>query len=504
MTDLFTVGFPTAVTLQNLFYCFAGVFLGTFIGALPGIGALAAVSLLFPVTFYLDPTAGIVMLAGVYYGSEYGGSTASILLNLPGSPASAVTCLDGYPMTQQGRGGIALFVTTIASFVGGSIGILLLTFLAPAIIVVALSFQSADYFAAMLFALVAASSIGQGAPLKGIAMVVVGLLLGSIGIDVNSGHLRYVYSLELSEGLELVVLAMGLFGIAEVIASIAETGNVRRTEKVTLRSMIPSREDTRRSVFPTLRGTAIGSLFGSLPGTGPTIASFISYAVEKRVARNPEKFGKGAIEGVAAPEAANNAAAQTAFIPTLSLGIPGSATMAIILGAMMIQGITPGPQLMVEHPDLFWGVVASFWIGNVFLVILNIPLIGIWVRLLRLPYNILFPTIIVLVCVAIYSIETSVFDIWMLLAFGLLGYVFRLLEFPPAPLLIGFILGPMVEENFRRAMMISRGDFMVMLDRPIAASLLALTVALVIYVVWSAARARRSAVAAELVRPPLA
>jgi putative tricarboxylic transport membrane protein len=491
LMDLFTIGFPTAFSFENLLYCFTGVFLGTFIGVLPGVGSLAAVALLLPVTFYLDPTTALVMLAGVYYGAEYGGSTASILLNLPGTPSSAVTCLDGYPMTRQGRAGVALFITTISSFIGGSFGILLLMFFAPAVVAFALSFGPAEYFAAMLFGLIGAATISQGSPLKGLAMVALGLLLGTVGTDVHTGVQRYTYGFpQLFEGFSLVVLAMGLFGVSEIIASIRGQRDTKFTQRITLRGMIPSREDMRRIVFPLSRGMSVGGIFGALPGAGPSIAAFLAYALEKRVSRDPARFGKGAVEGIAAPESANNAAVQTAFVPTMSLGIPGSATMAIMLGALMIHGITPGPQLMSEHPQLFWGLIASFWIGNLLLLVLNIPLIGIWVRLLTIPYRFLYPAIIILICVGVYSVRTNVFDIWLVLLFGLLGYGMRLLRFEPAPLLIGFILGPMVEDNFKRAMILARGDVLALFQRPIAGTLLVLAIIVLLLMIGSAIRRR--------------
>jgi len=480
--DLFTIGFPTALSLQSLMYCFFGVFLGTFIGALPGVGALAAVSLLFPLTFHLDAVSGLVMLAGVYYGSEYGGSTSSILLNLPGGPANAVTCLDGYPLARQGRAGVALLATTLASFFGGSVGIVMLMLFTPWIVAIALSFQSADFFAAMLLALVASSAIGQGSPLKGFASMVLGILIGCVGVDMTSGQARLDFGiLELAEGISLVVLAMGLFGLAEVALSVDSHETKQPIQNVGFRSMVMKRDEVRQSTWPTIRGTFIGSILGALPGTGPTIASFIGYAVEKRISKHPERFGTGVIEGITSPEAANNAAAQTAFIPTLSLGIPGSATMAIMMGAMLIQGITPGPRLLSEHPDLFWGLVASFWIGNLMLLILNVPLIGIWVKLLQIPYHLLYPPIVVMICVATYGLSSSTLDVWLVLIFGALGLAFKLLDFPAAPLLIGFILGPLIEQNFLRAMMLADGDIVRMLERPIAAGLLAITVVILIW-----------------------
>jgi putative tricarboxylic transport membrane protein len=491
------LGFETAFSPINLFYCFLGVFLGTFIGVLPGIGALAAVSMLLPVTFYLPATAALVMLAGVYYGSEYGGSIASILLNLPGTPSAAITCLDGYPMAQQGRAGVALFMTTIASFIGATVGILALTLFAPLLLQVTLAFGPAEYFAVMVLGLLAASAVGQGSPVKGIAMVVLGLLLGTIGTDINSGMARFTVGFhELRDGINLIALAMGLFGVSEVIASIQTRGGRMLEGRITFRSMLPEHGEVRRSLGAVARGTGIGSLFGALPGTGQTIASFISYAVEKRVSREPARFGKGAMEGIMAPESANNAACQTAFIPTLTLGIPGSATMALMLGALLIHGINPGPALMVDHPEVFWGLIASFWIGNVLLLILNIPLIGMWVRLLKVPYQYLYPSIIVLICIGVFSVNNSIFDVGLALLFGFLGYAMRLLDFEPAPLLIGFVLGPLMEENLRRAMLMARGDPMVLFQRPITATLLILAALLLVWALWASLRPRLRASAA--------
>jgi TctA family transporter len=494
------LGFGEAFAPLNLLYCFIGVFLGTFIGVLPGIGALATISMLLPLTFHVPPTAALVMLAGIYYGAQYGGSTASILLNLPGTPSAAVACLDGYPMAKQGRAGVALLMTTVASFVGGSLGIIILTLFSPALVGVALSFGPADYFAMMLLGLVAASTLASGSPLKGIAMVLVGIALGLVGTDVQTGQQRFTFGIpELSDGLGLVALAMGLFGVAEVIASINRMSEATGPkEKITFRSMIPRAEDMKRSTLPMLRGTGIGSIFGALPGAGATIASFMSYAVEKKVSRDPGRFGKGAIEGVTAPESANNAAAQTAFIPTLTLGIPGDAVMALMLGAMIIQGIQPGPRLMTESPELFWGLVASFWIGNVMLVILNLPLIGIWVKMLSIPYRILYPAILLFICVGVFSVNNNSFDVLLALIFGVFGYALMLLRFEPAPLILGFILGPLMEEHLRRAMLLSRGDMGVFLERPISASFLALTAALLLWATYGMLRHRRPAAAAAV------
>jgi len=481
------LGLQTAMQPEILLYCFIGVFLGTLIGVLPGIGALAAISLLLPITFHLEPTAAIVMLAGVYYGAQYGGSTASILLNLPGTPSSAVACLDGYPMAKQGRAGVALFMTTVASFIGSMLGIVALVAFAPGIAEVGLLFGAAEYFSIMLLGLIAAATLAAGSPLKGLAMVLFGLLLGTVGTDVNSGVPRFDFEIpELMDAISLVALAMALFGIAELISSVNLKRDGEVKEKITLRSMLPSREDVRQSVRPMLRGSGIGGFMGALPGTGPSIAAFMSYAVEKKVAKDPSRFGKGAIEGVTAPESANNAAAQTAFVPTLSLGIPGDAVMALMLGALIIHGIQPGPMLMTAQPELFWGLIVSFAIGNIMLVILNLPLVGIWVSILRIPYHVLYPAILVFICLGVYSVNNNVFDVYMTAVLGVLGYVLLKLRFEPAPLLLGFVLGPMIEENLRRAMLLSRGDPSTFIERPISAVVLGLCAALLLWTAYAA------------------
>jgi len=481
------LGLQTALQPEILLYCFIGVFLGTLIGVLPGIGALAAISLLLPITFHLEPTAAIVMLAGVYYGAQYGGSTAAILLNLPGTPSSAVTCLDGYPMAKQGRAGVALFMVTIASFVGSMLGIAVLVAFAPGIAEIGLRFGAAEYFSIMLLGLVAASTLAVGSPVKGLAMVVFGLLLGTVGTDINSGVPRFDFDIpELMDAISLVALAMAIFGVAELIASINFKRDGTAKSIITLRSMVPTRQDLKQSALPMLRGTGIGSFLGALPGTGPTIASFMSYAVEKRIAKDPSRFGKGAIEGIAAPEASNNAAAQTAFVPTLSLGIPGDAVMALMLGALIIHGIQPGPMLMTAQPELFWGLIVSFAIGNIMLVILNLPLVGIWVSILRIPYHVLYPAILVFICLGVYSVSNSVFDIYMTAGLGVMGYLLLKLRFEAAPLLLGFVLGPMMEENLRRALLLSRGDPSTFIERPISATVLAICAALLLWTLYTA------------------
>lgn len=483
------LGLETAATPTNLFFCFVGVFLGTFIGVLPGVGPLAAVAMLLPVSFYLEPSTALVMLAGVYYGAEYGGSIASILLNIPGTPSSSVTCIDGYPMARQGRAGLALFATSVASFFGAIVGVIVIVLLAPRLAEFALLFQPAEYFSVMVLGLIAASIVSSKGALRGLVMVCLGVLLGTIGVDVNSGETRFTGGIpELRDGVSLVVVAMGLFGVSEVMVSLRGATQSYAGAKLSWRGFFPTRSEWLRSFFPALRGSATGSFFGTLPGTGQTVASFVGYALEKRINKNKAEFGTGAIEGVVVPEAANNAAAQTAFIPTLTLGIPGSTTMALMIGALMIHGITPGPRLISEHPDLFWGLIVSFLFGNLFLLILNIPLIGLWVRLLRVPHYYLYPTIIMMICVGVYGISNSLTDVWATLAFGVIGYVLRLFRFEPAPMLIGFVLGPMMEEFFRRAMLLSRGDPTVFLERPGSAALLAIGALLLLFSVMSPRR----------------
>lgn len=490
--DSIALGLGVALTPANLMWCFAGVTLGTFVGVLPGIGSLVAIALLLPVTFHLDPTAAIVMLAGVFYGSTYGGSTASILLNLPGTPSTAVTALDGYPMAKQGRAGVALFMTTIASFAGGSIGILVMMLFSPLIANVALEFGAVEYFSMITLGLVTASSISSGAPLKGIAMVVLGVILGLVGADLETGVGRFTFGFpELYDGISLVAIAMGLFGVAEVIGSIRSRRHGRVDGKdITFRSMIPTRDDVRRSTMAILRGAGIGSFFGALPGTGGVMASFMAYLFEKKVARDPSRFGHGAIEGISAPEAANNAADQTAFIPTLTLGIPGNVITALMIGTLMVHGLVPGPQMITNHPDLFWGLIMSFWIGNLMLLVLNIPLIGVWIRVLAIPYHLLYPAILIFVCLGVYSVNNSAFDVVLVALFGGAGYLLRLLDLHPAPLLIGFVLGPLLEDNLRRALILSRGDFMVFVERPISCGFLIVTASVLAWTIWKSASRR--------------
>ncbi len=497
--DYVLVGLETATTWQNLWYCFVGVFLGTLVGVLPGIGSLATIAMLLPFTFSLNPTSAIIMLAGVYYGGAYGGSTTSILLNVPGSASASVACLDGYPMSRQGRGGIALFGAAVASFVGATIGILAMMFLSPTLAGVAIQFGPTEYVSVMILGLIAAATVSSGSPLKGIAMIICGILLGLVGTDVNSGVMRYAFGVpELSDGLALPVIAMALFGVSEMIESVGKVESSMIDPKaITLKSMVPTRDDVKRAWKPILRGSLVGSIFGPLPGTGALVSCFGAYAIEKKLADDPSRFGKGAIEGVVAPEAANNANDQTSFIPTMSLGIPDNAVMALLLGALMIHGISPGPQLITEKPQLFWGLIMSFWIGNIMLVILNLPLISIWVRLLSVPYYVMYPIIMVLVGIGAYSINNSTFDVMVVAIAGVMGYGLRVLKMPPAPLLMGFVLGPLMEEYLRRAMLLSRGSFMTFIERPISGTMFALTALLILWSVYATIRGRKRA----LLRP---
>ena len=486
-------GFVVALSPHNLLYSFIGVFMGNLIGVLPGIGPLAAISMLLPVTYSLDPTGALMMLAGIYYGAQYGGATTSILLNLPGVASHAVTCLDGHPMARKGQGGAALFMAMFASFIGATVGIVVMMFFSPLLVDVAFKFGPAEYFSMMLLGLLAASTLAKGSPLKGVAMVFVGLILGVVGTDVNSGVARFSFDVpELTDGISLVALAMGLFGIADILrhANRIGTADPVRSTPITMRSLRLPPGDMRRSWLPIARGTGIGAFFGILPGTGSTIASFMSYATEKKLSRTPERFGRGAIEGIAGPEASNNAAAQTAFIPTMSLGIPGDAVMALMLGALMIHNIQPGPQIISEHPTIFWGLIASFWIGNLLLLVLNIPLIGMWVKLLSVPYRIIYPAVLFFICIGVYSTNNNFFDVGAVLAIGIAGFIFARLGFEPAPLLLGFVLGPMVEENFRRALLLSRGDMSVFVTRPISGTFMALCMLLLVGVAYSRLRRR--------------
>lgn len=473
-------GFGVALEPHNLVWSFFGVLVGNLIGVLPGMGPIPAISLLLPLTFSMHPVPAILMLAGIFYGSQYGGAIGAILLNLPSHPPHAVTCLDGYPMTQQGKGGTALGITMISSFFAASFGITVMLFASPLLVSVALNFGPTELFSIMLLGLIAGSTMARGSPLKGVAMTTVGLQIGIIGTDVNSGVARFTFGLpELQDNIDLAALALGLFGVADFLMSVNRVHIVGSGVKVRLRDMRPSGAELKQAFMPMLRGTLIGTLFGAMPGTGPTITTFIAYAFERKVSKTPERFGHGALEGVAAPEAASHSKTQVDFIPTMSLGIPGDAIMALILGALMIQGIQPGPQLMSEHADLFWGLIASFWIGNVLLVILNVPLIGLWVKVLQVPYRFLFPSAMFFIAVGVFSTNNDLFQVGEVLVFGVLGAIFIALEFPVAPILLGYVLGPLVEENFRRALLLSRGDMTVFFTHPISCGFMLVTILLI-------------------------
>lgn len=477
------LGFQVALSVHNLLYCFGGVLLGTLIGVLPGIGPVATISMLLPITFQLEPVSALIMLAGIYYGAQYGGSTSAILVNLPGEASSVVTCLDGYAMARKGRAGHALAVAAIGSFVAGCVATLALAAFAPPLAELAFKFGAAEYFSLMVLGLVAAVVLAQGNLMKAVAMIVFGILLGLVGMDTVTGDQRFTFDRpELSDGIGFVVVAMGLFGFAEIIVNL-ERGGSREVLSQKIGRLLPDRADMKRAWGAIARGTGIGSLLGVLPGGGATLGSFASYMLEKRIAREPHRFGQGAIEGVAGPESANNAGAQTSFIPMLTLGIPPNAVMALMVGAMTIHGIQPGPQVMSRQPELFWGMIASMWIGNLFLVVLNMPLIGIWVKLLSAPYRLLYPAILLFCAVGVYSLQSSVYDVLLASGFGLLGYVFIRLGCEPAPFLLGFVLGPMLEDNFRRALTISKGDLSVFVTRPLSATLLGLALLLLLAVV---------------------
>ena len=474
------LGLSVAVSLQNLTYALLGCMLGTLIGVLPGIGPVATIAMLLPITFHLPPTASLIMLAGIYYGAQYGGSTTSILVNLPGESASVVTCLDGYQMARNGRAGAALSISAVGSFFAGTVGTIIIVLFAEPLTRMAQKFGPADYCSLMALGLVAAVVLASGSVIKAIAMVFLGLLFGLVGTDVNTGAQRFTFDIpELSDGIDFAPIAMGLFGIAEIVVNL-ERHLTRSGGTIKVGSLWPTREEIRRAIPAVLRGTALGSVLGVLPGGGPTLGAFSAYTLEKKISKTPEMFGKGAVEGVASPEAANNAAAQTSFIPMLTLGIPSNAVMALMVGAMIIQGIQPGPEVMTKKPDLFWGMIVSMWIGNLMLVVINLPMIGMWVKLLTVPYRFLAPAILLFCCIGAYSLQNSTFHVLQVAMFGVLGYVFVRLGCEGAPFLLGLVLGPQMEEYFRRAMLLSRGDPMVFLERPISLGLLITTALLLI------------------------
>ncbi|MDC7784113.1 tripartite tricarboxylate transporter permease [Rhodoplanes sp. TEM] len=481
--DLFTnlaLGLATAVEPINLLYCLIGVVIGTAIGVLPGIGPIPTVALLLPFTFGLEATSAFIMLAGIFYGAQYGGSTTAILVNVPGETSAVITCLDGHKMAQNGRAGPALAIAAISSFYAGTIATVVICLLSVPLSVLALKFTAVEYFSLLVLGLLAAVILAHGSVMKALAMVLLGLLLGLIGIDVSSGAARMTFGVaELGDGIDFVPVAMGMFGLGEIMANL-ERPPVRQVVSQKVRDLIPSLADLR-AAFPAMtRGTLIGSILGVLPGGGAALPPFTAYAVEKKVSKNKAMFGHGAIEGVAAPEAANNAGAQTSFIPLLTLGIPANALMALMIGALMMHGIQPGPQIMTEQPQLVWGVIASMWVGNLMLLVINLPLVGIWVSMLKIPYRLLFPAIALLCCIGTYGIANSVFNIWLMLGCAVIGYFFIKVGAEPAPLLLGLVLGPQLEENFRRAMMLSDGDFTVFVQRPISATLLGVAALLIL------------------------
>jgi putative tricarboxylic transport membrane protein len=462
----------------NILLCFIGCLVGTLIGVLPGVGPIATIAMLLPITFKFDPTGALIMLAGIYYGAQYGGSTTAILVNIPGEATSVVTTLDGHQMARQGRAGVALGIAAIGSFFAGCVATVLIAALGAPLTKLALIFGPAEYFSLMVMGLVFAVVLARGSILKAIAMILIGVLLSTVGTDLETGQERMTFGLQfLSDGVDFAVLAMGLFGVAEVLRNLDHT-ETRDVVRQAIGRLLPNREDLRQSAMPILRGTVIGSILGILPGNGAVLGPFASYTVEKKIAKDPRRFGRGAIEGVAGPESANNAGAQTSFIPLLTLGIPPNAVMALMVGAMTIHGIVPGPQVMTKNPNLFWGMIASMWVGNLMLLVINLPLVGLWVRLLKVPYRLMFPAILMFCCVGIYSINSLPTDIMFIGVFGVIGYALIKFGFEPAPLLLGFVLGKLMEENLRRAMIISRGDMMTFIERPVSAGLLLVAVAL--------------------------
>ena len=487
-------GFGVAFTPINLLYCLIGCILGTLIGVLPGIGPVATIAMLLPATYALPPVSALIMLAGIYYGAQYGGSTTAILVNLPGESSSVVTMIDGYQMARKGRAGPALAAAGLGSFFAGSVGTLILAAFAAPLTELAFKFGPAEYFSLMVLGLIGAVVLASGSLIKAIAMIVLGLLLGLVGTDVNSGVARFSFEIpELTDGVGFVVIAMGVFGYGEIISNLSQPEEDREVYTAKVQGLFPTMTDIKLMIPAILRGTALGSILGVLPGGGALLAAFAAYTIEKKTALKPGEvpFGQGNIRGVASPESANNAGAQTSFIPLLTLGIPPNAVMALMVGAMTIHNIQPGPQVMTSNPELFWGLIASMWIGNLMLVILNLPLIGMWIKLLSVPYRLLFPAIVLFCAIGVYSTNNNTFDIWLVALFGLIGYIFMKLGCEPAPLLLGFILGPMMEENLRRALLLSRGDWSVFVTRPLSGSLLAAALVLLIIVLLPSVKAKR-------------
>ncbi|MDH0865253.1 tripartite tricarboxylate transporter permease [Mitsuaria sp. GD03876] len=486
------MGFGTAFTPENLLYAFGGAVLGTLIGVLPGLGPVATIAMLLPSIYSLDATPALIMLAGIYYGAQYGGSTTAILINVPGESSSVVTAIDGYQMARQGRAGAALAAAGLGSFFAGCVGTVIIAAFAPPLTELAFKFGPAEYFSLMVLGLIGAVVLASGSLVKAISMILLGLLLGQINTDVISGTPRFSFDVpELTDGINFVVIAMGIFGFGEIIANLGQPAEHREVFTKSVKGLWPTKQDFHDAWPAVLRGTTLGSLLGVLPGGGALLASFAAYTLEKKISKTPEKFGKGAIQGVAGPESANNAGAQTSFIPMLTLGIPPNAVMALMVGAMTIKGIQPGPQVMTSNPELFWGLIASMWVGNLMLVILNLPLIGIWIKLLTVPYRFLFPAIVVFCCIGTYTLNNNNFDVFMTAAFAVIGYLFYKLSCEPAPLLLGFILGPMMEENLRRALLLSRGDWSTFLSRPLSAGLLIAAALMVVVVMLPSIKNKR-------------
>jgi putative tricarboxylic transport membrane protein len=495
--DFLVQGFGVALQPTNLLYCFIGVFIGTMVGVLPGIGPTSAMSLLLPVTLSGTPESGIIMMAGIYYGAMYGGSTTSILVNIPGEAASVVTCLDGHEMAKRGRAGPALGISALGSFIAGTVSIILLMLIAPRLAEVAIAFGPAEYFSLMVLGLVMLTFLTQGSMAKALLMACFGLILGLVGLDSINAQPRLTFgSIYLIDGIGIIPLVMGLFGVAEVLFN-TEQSLKRELVTTKINNLLPNADDWKRSAGPIARGTALGFFLGVLPGTGAVLATFGSYAIEKRLSKTPERFGQGAIEGVAGPEAANNAAAGGAFIPLMTLGIPPNVVMALLLGAFIIHGLQPGPLLIAQNPQLFWGIVAAMYIGNAMLLVLNLPLIGMWIQLLRLPYNVLFPLILLFTIIGVYASGSNVFDIYMMITFGIMGYFMRKFGFEPAPLVLAFVLGPLLENNLRKALILSQGDLTTFVQRPISGTCLVIAMAILLSPLLPNLRKKREAVALD-------
>ncbi|ANY84501.1 hypothetical protein BB934_40635 (plasmid) [Microvirga ossetica] len=500
MGDFFSnlsLGFGVALSLQNLGLAFLGCLVGTLIGVLPGVGPIATIAMLLPITFGLDPTGALIMLAGIYYGAQYGGSTTAILVNIPGEATSVVTALDGHQMARQGRAGVALGIAAIGSFFAGTVATLVIAALGAPLTKLALVFGPTEYFSLMVMGLVFAVVLARGSILRAIAMILVGVLLSTVGTDLETGEERMTFGLPfLADGIDFAVLAMGIFGIAEIMRNLDHTEH-RDVVRQAIGRLLPNKEDFKQSYKPVLRGTVIGAILGILPGNGAVLGPFASYTLEKKLAKDPRRFGRGAIEGVAGPESANNAGAQTSFIPLLTLGIPPNAVMALMVGAMTIHGIIPGPQVMTKNPTLFWGMIASMWVGNLMLLVINLPLVGMWVRLLKVPYRLMFPAILMFCCIGIYSINSLPTDVMFIGLFGFVGYVLIKFGFEPAPLLLGFVLGKLMEENLRRALIISRGSMETFITHPVSGSLLAIAAILLVIALLPSIRKGRDEVFVE-------